>query len=545
MTLIPSKSPTANGERAGWRLPAELNIGVACSDVHAERTPEAPAIIDASGPALRVTTFGQLSDRSCRLAAALAKLGIGRGDRIAIMVPQSAEAAIAHLATYKLGAIAVPLATQFGPDAIAHRLEASGAAMLIGSNQAIARARSVSLANNAPRLVVTDDNPDIGTVADAIAFGALIENAPDDFTPARTTPDDPAMMLFTSGTTGQPKGALHGHRVLPGHLPGIDMAQHGLARPGAILWTPSDWAWAGGLLNALLPALWHGVPVVAARAPKFDPDWALDVIARSGATNLFMPATALRLMIGGTARAGNRTTNLRVIGTAGEPLGATTLTAAQDFFGVPVNEFYGQTECNAVIANSQAQGVLKPGAMGKPVTGHTVAILSEDGTMAADGQSGEIAIKSPDPVMFIGYWQDPGATAAKYRGDWLLTGDLARMDDDGYIHFLGRVDDLITSSGYRIGPAEIEDCLNAHPAVALAAVIGEADATRTQIVSAYVKLTDGTQPSDRIRDEIAHLVRTRLSAHQYPRKITFVDDIPLTESGKVIRRYFRTSDTKP
>jgi len=524
--------------RFAWDLPARFNIGTACSDVVAREQPDRPAIIEFIDGAMTATGFGDLARRSTRLAAALAGHGIGHGDRIAIMVPQSADAVIAHLATYKLGAITVPLATQFGPDAIAYRLNASGASAFIAFGKGVARAREAPGALDEVKLIV-ESGPQTGTDP---SLDALTETDDTGFAPVDTTPDDPAMMLFTSGTTGQPKGTLHGHRVLLGHLPGIEMAQNFMPQAGDIFWTPSDWAWAGGLLNALLPALYHGVPVVAARAPKFEPGWALEVMKRCGVTNAFLPPTALRMMLAGGSIA-TEELSLRVIGTAGEALGRQTHQRAMDIFRVPVNEFYGQTECNAMLANCAALGVSRPGSMGQPVPGHAVAILKPDGTVADVGEQGEVAVKAPDPVQFLGYWSDEEATRAKYRDGWLLTGDSGRMDADGYFHFIGRMDDVITSSGYRIGPSEIEDCLAAHPDVEMAAVIGKPDPVRTEIVAAFVKLRAGLIGDEARKQAIAAFVKTRLSAHEYPREINFVESIPLTESGKVIRRHFRKDGT--
>ncbi|MCR9121607.1 MAG: AMP-binding protein [Phyllobacteriaceae bacterium] len=533
--MLPANPKSLDDLRArfAWDLPDTFNIGTACSDNVAQRHPDRPAIIEFIDGAKTTTSFGDLAQRSTQLASALAGQGIGRGDRIAIMVPQSTDAAIAHLATYKLGAIAVPLATQFGPDAIAYRLAASGARAFIAFGKGIARARQTGALGNLDLIA------EAGAVSNmAGALEALIATGEPEFAPVDTTPDDPAMMLFTSGTTGQPKGTLHAHRVLLGHLPGIEMAQNFMPQAGGVFWTPSDWAWAGGLLNALLPALYHGIPVVAARAPKFEPDWALDVMKKCAVTNVFLPPTALRLMLA-SAGSAPKELSLRVIGTAGEALGRQTHQRAMDMFGVPVNEFYGQTECNAMLANCEALGVNRPGSMGKPVPGHTVAILKPDGTVAEIGEQGEIAVRAPDPVQFLGYWNDEDATRAKYRDGWLLTGDSGRMDDDGYFHFVGRMDDVITSSGYRIGPSEIEDCLAAHPDVEMAAVIGKPDPVRTEIVAAFVKLRDGATGDAARKRAIAAFVKTRLSAHEYPREIHFVESIPLTESGKVIRRHFR------
>jgi len=315
------------------------------------------------------------------------------------------------------------------------------------------------------------------------------------------------------------------------------MAQGFMPQDGDIFWTPSDWAWAGGLLNALLPSLYFGVTVIAARTPKFEPDWAIGLIKKAGIRNVFMPATAIKLMQ--SAFESSVSLDLRTIGTAGEALGSQTLHWAESTLGIKINEFYGQTECNAIISACHEVDVFKAGSMGKQVPGHNVAIIDDSGVPLANGVIGEIAVHRPNPVMFLEYWDDVEATEGKFCGDWMLTGDRGVRDDDGYFHFLGRNDDVITSAGYRIGPNEIEDCLTAHRAVGLAAVVGTPDPVRTEIVTANIMLADGYEASEDLKIEIRDYVKSRLSAHEYPRIINFVSKIPLTESGKVIRRHFR------
>jgi acetyl-CoA synthetase len=305
------------------------------------------------------------------------------------------------------------------------------------------------------------------------------------------------------------------------------------------MWTPSDWAWAGGLLNALLPSLLLGVPVVSSPAQKFDADMAYRIMAEMKVRNGFIPPTALRLMKAVADPRSKYELVLRTIGSAGEALGAETYEWVKRTLGIGVNEFYGQTECNFVLSSSAALGVSKAGAIGRAVPGHRVGVVDDAGTEMDVGEAGQIAIARPDPVMFLGYWNDDEATERKFAGDWLLTGDLGRQDEDGYVTFLGRDDDVITSSGYRIGPAEIEDCLSGHPAVQMAAAIGKPDALRTEIVKAYVVLVPGFAPSDALGIEIRDWVKMRLSMHEYPREVEFVDALPLTTSGKVIRRLLR------
>jgi acetyl-CoA synthetase len=236
---------------------------------------------------------------------------------------------------------------------------------------------------------------------------------------------------------------------------------------------------------------------------------------------------------------GVRPSRLRAIACGGEAVGEGLKAWGEEHLALPVNELYGQTECNLVLESSRHLGVWRPAATGKPVPGHHVAVIDETGRTLPAGEIGTIAISRPDPVMFLGYWRDEQATAAKFRGDWMTTGDQGFTDADGYFHFLGRDDDVITSAGYRIGPSEIEDCLAAHPAVKLAAAIGKPDPVRTEIVKAFVVLNDDAAPTDSLAGELQTFVRARLSAHEYPREIAFVPELPLTTTGKVIRRLLR------
>jgi acetyl-CoA synthetase len=326
---------------------------------------------------------------------------------------------------------------------------------------------------------------------------------------------------------------------LLGHLPGMQMAHEFMPRPGDRFWTPADWAWAGGLLNALLPALYFGIPVVSSRSEKFDPVAACALMRESGVRNAFIPPTALRMMKSRPDIGRIFPKGLRTVASAGEALGRETYEWARMELGLTVNEIYGQTECNLVLGSCAAIGVSRAGSTGKPVPGHEVALIDGDGHPVPTGEPGQIAVRRPDPVIFLEYWNNPEATAKKFIGDWMTTGDQGIADADGYIHFFGRDDDVITSAGYRIGPGEIEDCLTGHDAVALVAAVGKPDALRTEIVKAYIVLKDGVAPSEILGDEIRSWVRERLSAHEYPREVEFVDSMPLTTTGKVIRRIFR------
>ncbi|MGY5780708.1 AMP-binding protein [Rhizobium sp. LEGMi135b] len=519
-----------------WEIPAKFNMGHAVCDAWTEQEPDRVCLqhFNPDGNHFSMT-YGELRDRSASFANALVALGVQKGDRVALLLPQSFETVVAHVAIYKMGAIALPLALLFGAEALEYRLQASGASAIVTNRFGLERLRPIR--DRLPELtqVISIDGAEEGVAG----FADLVAAHPPLFEVADTSPDDPALMIFTSGTTGPPKGALHGHRVLPGHIPGMQFAHEGFPQAGDRLWTPSDWAWAGGLLNALLPSLMLGVPVVSSPAQKFDPHMAFRIMAEMEVRNAFIPPTALRLLKAVDNPRARYDLKLRTIGSAGEALGRETFEWARSALGVSVNEFFGQTECNFVLSSSEAFGVSRSGAIGKPVPGHRVAIVDADGVEVPVGETGQIAIKRPDPVMFLGYWQNEAATEAKFANDWLLTGDIGRQDADGYISFVGRDDDVITSSGYRIGPSEIEDCLSGHPAVQLAAAVGKPDAVRTEIVKAYVVLVPGHEPSEALAAEIRDWVKTRLSMHEYPREIEFVDALPLTTSGKVIRRLLR------
>jgi acetyl-CoA synthetase len=537
MPVLPAaKNYDAVYRQFRWQVPARYNIGVDVCDRWAAQEPDRLAILHVRRNGdQQAISYGYLRDTSNRLANVLRAHGVKRGDRVALMLPQAPEVAAAHIGIYKLGAVALPIAILFGPDALSYRLENSGAAALITNTQGLAKLHEIR--GNLPKLkiVLSID----GAEGKALDFHAALVRASSDFTPEDTSADDPAMMIYTSGTTGQPKGALHGHRVLLGHLPGIELPHFPFPQAGDRYWTPADWAWAGGLLDALLPGLHYGVPVIAHRFEKFDPEEAFALMAKADVRNAFIPPTALRMMRAVPSPRGRYDFKLRSVASGGESLGVEALEWGRSAFDLTINEFYGQTECNLVVGSCAALGALRPGSMGKPIPGHAVAVIDSEGREAKRGEIGQIAVKRPDPVMFIEYWGRPEATREKFIGEWMTTGDQGVMDEDGYITFVGRDDDVITSSGFRIGPGEIEDCLIRHPAVALAAAVGKPDPIRTEIVKAFIVLKNGCTPSDALAADIQSFVKTRLSAHEYPREIAFIDAMPMTTTGKVIRRLLR------
>ena len=521
--LIPHEGMTYQSLVKGfrWRVPDRFNLGVACAD---QQDPAADALIVAhrSGAVSRYT-FGELADLSWRLAGGLAGMGIAPGDRVAMIAPQSLEVGLAHLALWKMGAVSLPLATLFGPDAISYRLSDSGAKAVIVHPDSRAK-----LDEAAPHLPAIEIGPQFQALLSGPRLG-----------PVDTGAEDPAYLIYTSGTTGQPKGALHAHRSLFGHLTGFECYYEFPPQPGDVMWTPADWAWLGGLMDALMPAWYYGIPVLTSEEERFDPGAAFDLMAEHGVTLAFLPPTALKMMrASGVTRAD---LSLRAIFTGGEPLGAEMLEWSEETLGCHINEGYGQTEANLVVGNCASVWPVRPGSMGRAIPGHDVQIQDEEGNRLID-REGEICVRSPDPVMMLNYWNRPGATMEKYRVGWLLTGDLGIEDADGYLWFRSRKDDLITSRGYRIGPGEIEESLMAHPAVAMCAVVGIPDEIRGHVPAAFVVLRPGFDPSDRLAAQLRDHVRTRLAAHETPSQVTFLDELPRTTTGKIMRRALRVSD---
>lgn len=481
-----------------WILPDTLNMARQAMD----HPGDALALIDMTGTERRDLTHAELAQMVDGLARYL-RTRVTPGDRVGVLLSQSPWCAAAHLAIWKVGGISVPLFKLFKREALASRAGDAGVRFVFTD------AEGADLLADLAEAVMVDQ---AGQPGDPVAF-------------ADTTPETPAVLIYTSGTTGSPKGALHGHRVLTGHLPGVSIS-HDHLRAGDCLWTPADWAWIGGLFDVLMPGLALGVPVVAARLDKFSPEACVDLINGAGVRNVFFPPTALRML----KAAGQGLPGLRSVASGGEPLGAEMLAWGREAFGLDINEFYGQTECNMTVSSCGVDFPAQPGCIGKPVPGHEVAVIDANGALT-DGE-GDLAVRRGSASMMLEYWNRPEATAEKFHGDWLITGDRGVWEGD-YLRFVGREDDVITSAGYRIGPAEIEDCLLTHPAVATVGVVGKPDPLRTEIVKAYVVLKPGFAPAEK---ELQDWVKDRLAHYSYPREIAFLDALPMTVTGKVIRK---------
>lgn len=521
-----------------WDIPKHYNIGFDACDKWAEKDPDRTAliIVGDKGEATHVS-FLDLKSISNRIANLLVSIDTGKGDRVGVLLPQGVETAASHIAIYKMAAIAVPLFVLFGPEALEHRIVDAGIKTIVTNKQGAEKLRAMTSSAQSDLTIYTIDGAHAGL--QTIDLQTQIEPHSDEFTVVDTDADDPALIIYTSGTTGSPKGALHAHRVLLGHLPGMEMSHDFFPKENEIIWTPADWAWIGGLLDVLLPALHHGVPVVAKRFEKFTAELAYELLSNFGVTNAFLPPTALKLMRASKHDAQAHPLNLRTVGSGGETLGTELLEWGRATLGVTINEFYGQTECNLIVSSCSSIMEPRPGVMGRKVPGHNVAVIREDGTPCDIGEHGMIAVKRSDPVMFIEYWNNPKATAEKFIGDWLVTGDTGVEEGGGWVRFIGRDDDVITSSGYRIGPGEIEDCLLRHKAVRLAAVVGKPDRTRTEIVKAYIVLHENTNPTLELKENIQGHVKSQLAAYEYPREIEFLDEIPVTTTGKIMRRILR------
>jgi acetyl-CoA synthetase len=516
-----------------WEIPEFYNIGVDICDKWAHQRYRLALIYQDEKGQVEQYTFWDLRRLSNKFANGLKEYGIVRGDRVGILLPQSPEVGISHIAIYKTGAIVIPLFTLFGPDALEYRLSNSEAKGIITDETNIHKILEIRDKLPYLKVIILARGKRRDGVLD---FSELIEKGSPDFEPVQSKANDPAFISYTSGTTGPPKGAYHAHRVLLGHLPGIQFPHNFFPKEDDLFWTPADWAWMGGFMDVLLPSWHYGIPVVAHRAKKFDPEQAFQLLAKYGIRNAFIPPTALKLMRQVEDPRGRYEYQMRSIASGGETMGEELLDWGKEVMGLTINEFYGQTEFNLVVSNCAEIMEVRPGSMGKAVPGHVVEIVDDVGNALPPGTVGNVGLKSPDPVMFLGYWRNLDATAAQYAGDWFLTGDMAKKDEDGYFWFVGRKDDVITSSGYRIGPAEIEECLMKHPSVSMVAVIGSPDKIRTEVVKAFIVLKPGVPPSPEIEEDIKKFVKVRLAAHEYPREIEFVSELPMTATGKIMRK---------
>ncbi|HTT77772.1 MAG TPA: AMP-binding protein [Candidatus Binataceae bacterium] len=541
MSFIGLKEQTVHGAKSiadararhQWHIPAEYNVAVDCIDRHTELKDKLALYYEDDEGREEKYTFGQIAALSRRFANALVGLGVKRGDVVAIHLPQRPETAIAHLAIYRIGAIALPISKLFGSDALLYRLTNSSARVIMAEPESVGKIEPIrDQLPHLKHLIVA------GGKIGGLSFDELIAKASDDFSTVRTAAEDPILLMYTSGTTGDPKGVLHASRYVLGHN-GIDYSYNFL-RQGDLYYSPADWAWAGGLLDGLL-AIWpYGVPVLAYRSKeRFDPNVMLRLVSKYGATIGLYPPTVLKgLREVKNPREKYPELRLRCVVSGAEPVSPELARWVDEQLRVEFNQAFGQTEANYFIGNCSALEKPRLEPLGKAYPGHDVTIVV-DGQPVKTGTTGEIAIRRDSPVVMKEYWKNPAAMSEKFAGEWCLTGDTGSMDPDGYVYFYGRGDDVIKTSGYRVGPAEVEAKIIEHAAVASCAVIGVPDDRRGQAIKAFVKLLPGHQPSDKMVAEIQLHVKTRLAAHEYPREFEFIDEFPMTVTGKIRRRDLR------
>jgi acetyl-CoA synthetase len=552
----------------GWKVPKRFNMAEACCGQWAGQAATARRVAireHVAGQGLgRSWTFAQLQNAANRLSQVLQKQGVRRGDRVAIVLPQRFETAVAYMAVLQMGAVAMPLSMLFGPEALSFRINDSQARVAVCDEftvDALKQARS-----DCPGLQCLIGVGEAAEAAD-LDYAKACAASPAQFKPVATLADDPAVLIYTSGTTGNPKGALIPHRALIGNLTGFVCSQNWFGfdpfqaqqASKAVFWSPADWAWTGGLMDALLPSLYFGRPIVAFNG-RFSPEAAFEILQSHGVTHTFLFPTALKAMMKAVPDVKARyRLKLQAMMSAGEAVGDAVFAYCQEQMGVTVNEMFGQTEINYVVGNCARLWPARPGSMGKAYPGHQVAVIDEAGQLCPAGTPGEVAVNrldvhgQPDPVFFLGYWNNDKATTAKYTGDWCRTGDMAVCDEDGYLWYQGRTDDMFKAAGYRIGPGEIENCLVKHAAVANAAVVPKPDADRGAVVKAYVVMSPdclAQRPEGAARKAFDDAVRSQLQAHvrgllapyEYPKEIEFIDQLPMTTTGKVQRRVLRLQE---
>lgn len=544
-----------------WHVPLRFNLYEACCARWARATPQAVALVcESEAGVVAAHRYAELNDAALRIAAALAARGVARGDRVAIVMPQRFETAVAQMAVAALGAVAMPLSMLFGPEALQYRLADSEARLAIVDESAVDALLAV--AGQCPALA------DIVAVGAAAGRGSLdweaALRAPSwPVEPVRTLADDPAVLIYTSGTTGPPKGALIPQRALIGNLSGFVCSQNWYPHRAGAFWSPADWAWTGGLMDALLPTLYFGGRIVGFNG-RFAPEHAFELMLRHGVTHSFLFPTALKAMMKAVPEGRARFPGLALeaVMSAGEAVGDAVFGYGREQLGVTVNEMFGQTEINYIVGNCgrhvDRQGrehpgwPARPGSMGRAYPGHRIAVIDDTGREVPAGEAGDVAVHRrdihghPDPVFFLGYWKREDATRAKFTGDpadsWCRTGDTALQDKDGYLWYQGRSDDMFKAAGYRIGPSEVENCLVKHPAVANAAVVPKPDAERGALVKAYVVLAPGHVGDAALIEQLQQHVRGRLAPYEYPKEIEFIDALPMTTTGKVQRRVLRLQE---
>ena len=518
-----------------WNIPENYNIAYDVCDRWAEDQDRIALVYEDELKNQKVFFFHEVKKYANQLANLFTGLGLKKGDVVTLLLAQDPECAIAHVACWKAGIISSPCSVLFASEAIKYRLNDCKTKIVITDE---ANYEKISdIADDCPSLkkvILTNSKAN-----DTDNFWKLIKNEKTSFVNVNTKAEDVAWISYTSGTTGMPKGSVQPHRMMLGHMPSLEFIYDFFPKGNDALWSPADWAWMAGLMDILMPGWFHGCKVVATAMKGFDAEDAYRILAEHEVTLALLTPTMLKLMRQVDDPLSRYTLKLRAVLSGGEAVGASLLEWAEEELRLMLHEGFGQTECNVILGNNGKLFPIKPGSLGKPTPGSIVKIIDDEGVELKPGSEGHIACLRPDPVMLLEYLNKPEATKEKFIGDWLITGDLGHMDEEGYFWFHGRADDVITSSGYRIGPSEIEDALIKHEAVQMAAAIGVPDPVRTEIIKAFIILLDGHNGTEQLKEELQMFVRQKLAKHEVPREIEFVTSLPMTTTGKIMRKELR------
>ncbi|WP_247747326.1 acyl-CoA synthetase [Alkalihalobacillus sp. BA299] len=516
-----------------WNVNEKFNMANECCDRWAE-DPNRIAILWEDELGNKDTwTYRRMKEESNRMANALVSLGVNKGDRVAGLLGKDMELIITVLATWKIGAVYVPLFTAFGPEAIKYRLNDAGCKILVTNEEQEQKFAGLEIPS---QIILTD-----GLSSNGLSFWDFIQTFSPEYTIEPTDVMDPCVIQYTSGSTGMPKGALWAHKLLISSYPYVKYAI-GVEEEDTFF-GGADLGWAFGLVNCTFVPLSFGTTILVYKGP-FKVKKTYQLLEEYKVTNFAYAPTAYRMMMAaGSELVKQHTFKVKKFSSAGEPLNAEVVRFFKENFGRAIYDHYGATETGMIVNNFNVTDmVVKPGSMGLPTPGYNITLLDENGNSVNSGEVGQIVIDTTAfPYFFLGYWNDPKKTAEKIRGKWFWSGDLALQDEDGYFWFQGRSDDIISSAGYRIGPFEVESSLIEHPAVSEAAVVGKPDESKGEIVKAYVVLSSTYQSSDELAQELSAFVKAKLSKHQYPREVEFVDSLPKTQSGKIQRFLLRKS----
>lgn len=525
-----------------WVIPDQFNMAELVCDRWAAKDGERDAAYfeDAAGNETTYT-FTRLQREANQLANILSERGVGRGDRVAVDGSPTPEVLVTNIAVQKLGAVIVPLSARFGPDGLQYRLEDSGTIAYVTGPGNIETLREVR--GDLEDLQTVFVTKGIDPADDEVPLREAMEGASVDFETVETNADDNAYIIYTSGTTGAPKGVVHTHELLIGHLPlfiagfcDLELDDEDVFR------IPVEWSWLGSLFALIMPALYYGQPIVGYFG-EFEPQVEFDLIEKYDISVDILPNTILRMMAQvPDVEETLDLSSIRTVPTGGEALDQSAWEWAVDVFGDVIIQSYGQTEANMLLGNFPGLKENRPETLGLPAPGHEIRIVEpETAEPTVDtGDIGEIAVRyESNPVCFDEYWKKPEKTENKVRNGWLVTEDLGWQDEDGYFHFKSRKDDVIISSGYRIGPDEVEDYLGGHEAVADAGVIGIPHEERSEVPKAFVVLLEGYEPTEELKQDLQAYVKDGLAAYEYPREIEFVDELPRTSTGKLRRTDLR------